>query len=352
MNQSPLLDAHKAAGARLQDSEMPKVLTFGDVPTEYRAATEACALFDESDRGLVRVRGEEAASFLHRLLANDVKALTPGQGNRNLLLTPKGKILFDVDLAVSDDAIELSTPAGAAPRLLAALDMYLFADAAELSDATEEHSPLAICGPEAKEVLSAVLSGTPPAEDHGWASMEFQGQPVRVSKSPVAGSPGFRIDPGPARVQALWTALTSAGASPFGRVTHDILRVEAGAALAGEDIDENIYPQEARLEPAFSLDKGCYIGQEVVAKIDTYGGLNKRLVALRIEHDDPIARGTAVVKVEDGEERELGLVTSWAYSFVLDTGLALAYLKKRHQEAGMEFLIGGAKAVIVDLPVR
>ena len=130
------------------------------------------------------------------------------------------------------------------------------------------------------------------------------------------------------------------------------LRVEAGAALAGEDIDDNVYPQEARLEDAFSLDKGCYIGQEVVAKIDTYGGLNKRLVALRLANDEPVPRGTPVVSNEDGEERELGLVTSWAYSFVLDTGLALAYLKKRHQDPGMRFRVGDTEGEIVELPVR
>ena len=81
-----------------------------------------------------------------------------------------------------------------------------------------------------------------------------------------------------------------------------------------------MYPQEARLESAFSLDKGCYIGQEVVAKIDTYGGLNKRLVALKVSHDDPVARGTRLFRLDEGEWRDLGVVTSWAYSFVLDTG--------------------------------
>ena len=128
----------------------------------------------------------------------------------------------------------------------------------------------------------------------------------------------------------------------------------ADKAEPGVDVDENVYPQEARLEDAFSLTKGCYIGQEVVAKIDTYGGLNKRLVALRISHDDPVARGTRLLRLDEGEWRDLGVVTSWAYSFVLDTGLVLAYVKRRHQKIGTEFRVGDgpASAVIVALPVR
>lgn len=354
MNQSPLLTVHETAGARLQGGEAPRVLTYGDVPSEYKAATEGCVLFDETNRGLIRATGEEAAAFLHRLLANDVNRVEPGGGNRTLLLTPKGKILFDFDLAVSEDGIELSTPFGEAPKLLTALDMYLFADKVELVDATESHAPLSLAGPKAEALVGSLLKGAlpEPGANQPWTELDFAGSPVRVTRLEVAGSPGFRLDGGPETALALWPALIEAGAVPAGAVTRDILRIERGAALAGEDIDENIYPQEANLETAFSLDKGCYIGQEVVAKIDTYGGLNKRLVGLKIEHDDPIARGTSVTKIEDGEERELGMVTSWSYSFVLDTGLVLAYLKKRHQEVGSEFLIGGARATIVEMPVR
>jgi folate-binding protein YgfZ len=132
----------------------------------------------------------------------------------------------------------------------------------------------------------------------------------------------------------------------------DMRRVERGRALLGVDVDENVYPQEAGLEAAFALDKGCYIGQEVVAKIDTYGGLNKRLTTLRVDHSDPVPRGTTLWRVHEGERRELGLVTSWAYSFALDTGLALAYVKRHNQAPGTAFeLEGGGKGTIVEPPL-
>ena len=91
-----------------------------------------------------------------------------------------------------------------------------------------------------------------------------------------------------------------------------------------------------------------------MAKIDTYGGLNKRLVALKVSHNDPVARGTRLLRLDDGEWRDLGVITSWAYSFAMDTGLVLAYVKRRHQKVGTEFRIGEgpATATIVPIPVR
>ena len=92
-------------------------------------------------------------------------------------------------------------------------------------------------------------------------------------------------------------------------------------AAVGRDVSEDVYPQEARLDDAFSLTKGCYIGQEVVAKIDTYGGLNKQLFRLRVSNDDPVPVGTRLVREIDGELRDLGVVTTWAYSFPEDAGV-------------------------------
>jgi folate-binding protein YgfZ len=336
MQTSPLTDLHRAAGARLSPGDAPALLTYGDVPGEYRAAREGCALFDASDRGFVRVTGADASAFLHRILANDVRGLEPGAGNANLLLSPKGKVLHAFDLALEPESIVLSTPPGGAPGLIAALDVYLFAEDVKLSDETDQHAPLELCGPEARAVVAA-------------AATEL---PVRAVE--VAGSAGLRVDPGPAQVAEAWSALIEAGARPAGMVVRDILRVEAGAALFGVDVDDTVYPQEARLESGFSLDKGCYVGQEVVAKIDTYGGLNKRVMALRVSHDDPIPAGTRLLLEEQGEWRDLGVVTSWAYSFELDTGLVLAYVKRKHQEPGTTFRVGDgpAEASIVELPVR
>ncbi len=369
MLRSVLLPRHEAEKARVRiDADPPQLLTYGDVPAEYRAAQEAAVVFDETQRGRIKITGADAAAFLHRILANDARALTAGQGNRNLLLSSKGKVRFDFDLfrgtlANAAEGFSLSVPPRSAAALLAALDMYLFSEKVVAEDRSERCAPLDLCGPRAEAIVSAAFGTVPPPHDHAWSIAEFDGTQLSIARLTVAGSPGFRVDAGPEAAPRLWDRLRELGARPAGIVVRDILRVEAGAALFGADIDEQVYPQEARLESAFSLDKGCYIGQEVVAKIDTYGGLNKRLVALKISHDDPIAPGTRLFRVEENESRDLGVVTSWAYSFVLDTGLVLAYVKRRHQAAGTVFRVGeprgteesretDASATIVPIPVR
>lgn len=355
MIRSALLSLHERSGARLTGpAEAPVLLTYGDVPAEYRAGTTGCAVFDETTRGALVVRGDDAETFLHRITANRVRGLAPGEGNRNLLLSPKGKVQHEFVLRRREGDFHLSTTAGRAADLASALDTYLFADAVELEDATESHAPLELCGPAAADALCSVLGDEPPDAPHRTRELAFEGRPAWVTPLPVAGSAGWRVDVGPEAVDALWLALVESGCVPAGVAVHDILRVEAGRAAWGSDVTGDVYPQEARLDEAFSLDKGCYIGQEVVAKIDTYGGLNKCLFGLRIDHDDPVRPGTRLLREDGGETRDLGIVTSWAYSFVLDTGMALGYVKRKHQARGTVFRLQDSPgtATVVALPVR
>ena len=257
-------------------------------------------------------------------------------------------------IELAADGVRLSTQPGQSSQLLGALDTYLFAEKLKLIDRSELCAPLELAGPKAREIAERLLEKNLPAADHAWTEHDFQGTPLRASAMPVAGSPGVRLDAGPQAAPRLWDALIALGAVPAGIAAQDCLRVEANWAEPGVDIDENVYPQEARLERAFSLSKGCYIGQEVVAKIDTYGGLNKRLVALKISHDDPLPRGTRLYRLDDGEWRDLGVITTWAYSFVQDGGLALAFVKRRSQAPGTQFRVGEgpATATVVPSPVR
>ena len=355
MEASCLLDRHRAADARFAEADgQPLLLTFGDVPAEYAAGREATVLFDATDRGLVRASGEERADFLHRILSNDVRSLEAGQRNRNLLLSPKGKIVHAFDLEVEADEIRLATPAGEAAALIAAVDMFHFTEAIELADASASTAPLDLSGPTAGATIEQVLGRAVSSETGRVESIEWNGLAVRVAARPVAGSAGWTLDAGPEGAGALWDALIENGARPAGRIAWDCLRVEAAAAEPGQDVDDSVYPQEARWEQAFSLDKGCYIGQEVVAKIDTYGGLNKRLCALRVDHDDPVATGERLFKQDGDDRRDLGVVTSWAYSFELDAGLVLAYVKRKHQAVGTAFELGEGRgtATIVPIPIR
>ena len=353
MNASILLELHRAAGARVR-SDPDELLTYGDVPAEYAAATQGAVVFDATSLGAIDVTGADGVDFLHRITANDVRALADGRSQRNLLLSSKGKVLFDFDLARSDAALRITIASPRAKPLADALEMYHFSEKVRFDVASESTAPLELVGPLAPDVVRKVSGLARLPGDRAFASGTFRGAPLRVEELPIAGSPGFRLDAGPSRAVELWRALVAAGARPAGLVVRDILRVEAAAAASGADIGDTVYPQEARLESAFSLTKGCYTGQEVIAKIDTYGGINKRLLALRVDHDDPVAPGTRLFRQDEGEWRDLGVVTSWAYSFVLDTGLVLGFVKRRHQAIGTTFRLGDgpATATVVAIPVR
>ncbi|MEM9381667.1 MAG: hypothetical protein AAGB93_17055 [Planctomycetota bacterium] len=351
MRTSPLRSLHEAAGARLQPGDSGgSVITYGDVPGEYEAAaTSGALLLDRTTRGLVSVTGGDARDFLHRILANDVKGLEAGRGNRNLLLTGKGKVVHVFDVADLGAGLLLSTEPGESAALMEALDMYLFTEDVQLADETEAHAPLELVGPKALPLLGATLDGAPAerGDDHAFHLSSFRGAATKVTPMPIAGRPGWRIETEPANVAELWSALVEAGAKPGGLVAFDSLRSETVTGAVGRDISDDVYPQEARLDDAFSLEKGCYIGQEVVAKIDTYGGLNKQLFRLRVSNDDPVAPGTRLVREVQGEPRDLGVVTTWAYSFAADGGVVLGYVKRKHQEPGTEFRLGDSDATAV-----
>lgn len=356
MKQSPLKELHIANGARLlPEGEARALLTYGDVPAEYAAATTSWVALDETDRGALKVTGADASSFLHSLLANEVRNLPIGHSIANLLLDPKGKVRFTLELTRPDEnELRISTEAGQASALSQALDMYLFSEDVLLVETTEHHAPITIAGPVAEEQLRGLCEEPLPGE--GGATLTIKGLSVLASPTTRAGLPAWTLDAGSEQAAALWSAIVEAGAQPIGRIALDSLRAEACVGQAGEDIDDTLYPQEARLEEAFSLDKGCYIGQEVVAKIDTYGGLNKRLCLLRVDHDDPVPPGTRLYRedADTGEWRDLGVSTTWAYSFAQDGGVVLGYIKRKHQEPGTAFRIGDgpAQATLLDSPLR
>jgi aminomethyltransferase len=248
MDISALRDLHLSRGARFAAGDPSgRPLTYGDVPAEYRAGREGCLLLDESERGLVGVDGADAPDFLHRILATRTRGLAVGEGRRGMLLSSKGKVQHLFDLAAVEGGFSMSTPPGDAAGLVANLDRYLFGEAVTLSDRTAEHAPLAIAGPRADEVLHTLIGEVPQLERGCWQQREHAGGALRVMRSAVAGSLGWRLDAGPERVVALWEALLAAGAGAGGRVAADILRIEALQAEVPADIDDNIYPQEARL---------------------------------------------------------------------------------------------------------
>lgn len=325
--------------------------SFAEPALELAALRGAAGLLDATDAGLVLVEGADAAAFLQRLLANEVRGLAPDEGNQTLLLSPQGRVLVaGTLLRRGPQRFELRLSAGRAEEARALLEGYHFADAVTLTDATHESAPLALVGPHRASLLAA-LGGPENLPAPGRActlDLRALDRAVLAWSAPFAGLPALWLDAGPRRAPRLWRALQDAGAVPVGLEAREVARVEAGRALLGAEVDRTVYPQEVGLDDAFALDKGCYVGQEVVAKLDTYGGLKRRLAAWRLADEAPVPRGTPVAT---DEMEDAGSVGSWIRSPAVQSGLALGLVKLRALRGTPRFRIGGVHAELVELPL-
>ncbi len=313
---------------------------FGDPAAELEALRQGAALLDATDGGCVRITGPDAADFLQRVLAGDVRALGPGDARPNLLLSAKGKVRASFELLRFGEGefLALCAP-GVGAALAAALEAYHIAEDLELTDRSAEHAPLALLGPRAGEFLTRAFPHLEQPPMGRALRAEVEGARLLVLNRPRFGAPGFLLDAGPEGAARLWRALAGAGARPCGRHARELARIAAGEALHGFDLDDRHYPQEARLEAAFSLSKGCYVGQEVVAKIDTYGGLQRRLAVL--ESDASLTVGEELFEPGDPPRREVGRVAS-SVGKPGGGSLALAYVRLEHEAPGSVLVAGTA----------
>lgn len=342
----PLDSVHRALGATfhsISDWEVPE--SYGDPVTEYRVMRTSVGLFDCSYWGKVLLTGKDRASFLHRITSNDVVTLKPGEGSYNTILTPKGRMLSSFWVHVLGEALFLEAEGIAAGSLVSLLDQYKFTEVVGMEDVTGRWGGLLLAGPSAPRCVARLVGSDPPPLAPG-ASFEAQlsGEKVYVVHRPATGLPEFTLYVREEGIKGLWDAVLQAGEAwgirPVGWRSVEILRIEAGLPRFGSDMDDFIIPVEAGLEEqAISYTKGCYVGQEVIARIKTYGHVNKRLMGLRVEGDRLPATGSKII---DPEGKEVGWITSAVFSPGLGGVIALGYVRP---QAASE---GAAVSVAVD----
>ena len=331
------------------------VLHYGDVAAEYAALRTGALLVDRTHRGRVRLRGEKARDVVTGLVTNDIIALEPGQGAYAAALTPKGKIIADVRVFTSADAILMDVPARAFPGFIAMIRKYVNPRSSPYSDESATLHDLCIAGANARLVLAEVLGahsatlGTLPP--YGHITADFEGATLEIARTPELGSDAYDCFVPAALHETMRARLIDAGARPGGLVAWDIARVEAGRPEWGLDIDETTIPQEANLDElgAISYTKGCYTGQETVARVHFRGHVNRHLRGLMFDGDEPAPRGAAL---GDTAGKAVGDVRSGATSPRLGA-IALAMVR-REVEAGSMLTVtwdgGRAEARLVRLP--
>jgi tRNA-modifying protein YgfZ len=318
---------------------------------EYEALTRACGLIDRSERGKLALSGPGAVEFLNGQITNELAGLLPGEGCYAAFLTHKGKMLGDLRvLAIgaqpSDppSGLLLDTERPALQGLFDMIRRFKVGYDLELEKRTLQSSLFSLLGPAADQTVEAAAEPTAlAAAEHAHRCASIAGRTVRLIRT--AGPGGIDVLCDAADGELVWDALVAAGAQPVSEAAAEIVRVECGRPRFGVDLDDSVIPQEAGLnERAVSFTKGCYVGQETVARLYYKGKPNRRLCGLR-----------ASELPSSGEElrlgeRTVGVVASAVPSPALGP-IALA-LVRREAELGATVTVGehGLSAEVVELP--
>ncbi len=319
--------------------------------TSALALRSAAVAADLTGRGLLAVAGADAATLLHGLVTNDVLGLRPGGGCHAALLTPRGKMRADLGvLRVAEEELLLECEASLASPLASILSGYVPFSRSRLADLTAETGVVQLEGPAAPGVLRRAGLTEPGAEAWSHAEASLDGTSVRVVRVSRAGGPGFTLLSPRAGSGRLLGVLVSSGAERADAEALEAGRIEAGLPRWGAELDETVLPNEAWLErTAISYTKGCYLGQETVARLRTYGHVNRHLVALLLPSGSAVHPGAVVRSA--GEP--VGRVTSAADSAARGRRVALAYVRREleapgtllHVETGTDAVEGLVAAV-------
>lgn len=305
----------------------------------YKALHGGAALVEPDDRAVLRVTGGDRATWLQGLLTNDVAALAPGRGCYAAWLTPQGRMITDMTVLETGDAIWLDVPGALAASLAAKLDGMVFAEDVAVAAAGDTLAAIGVHGPAAAPVFAAAFAGVVAAADlQDWAvyqhaELPLPDGPARVVHVETFGVPGYEIRADASRLPALAAALRSAGAVSAPRDVAELARIEAGRPRFLVDMDEHTIPLEAGIEDeAISFTKGCYVGQEVIVRVMHRGGgrVAKKLAGLAFDGTHA-PRAGAVVRAGG---RDIGAVTSAALSPMLGHAIALAYVHRDFVEPG------------------
>ncbi len=336
MERSRLYAREAALGAMFEEWngwEVPA--SYGNWRREYEAARQAVAVRDRSPVGRVQVTGADRIDFFHRMSTNDMRNLKPGMGLANILTSSIGRIIDYIVLYVEPESLLMLTSPQNREKDVHWLRSYIFfRDKVKLQDVTAETGLLTIYGPHSEPLLRAAFGAQPFGElpMYHYLTVQLDGQEIRIARAEGLNGPAFNLLSAAEVLPQVWDQLfavgTEHGLQPFGELAYEVLRIEAGVSEAGHELAEEINPHEARLLHAVSFNKGCYIGQEVIARLDTYHKVQKYLVGLLPE--GPLAPGMRL----EVNGKDVGWVTSVVDSPALGRPIALGYVRTAHAEPG------------------
>lgn len=367
MKTTPLYSIHEQLGAIFEKKYLDwNIATeFTDAVSEHHAVRNNAGITDVSYRGRHRLTGEDRAKFLHRIISNDVESLSTGQGTYAMILTHRGKIIADMNISVLEDAISIDTAPETTDILFNELDKYIIADDVELSDATAETGAIAVHGPKSTDLVQSVLgidelAALPERHNRFREADTLLKHPIVCVRTDSTGEIGWTLYTSAETLVSLWKVLTTEGerfnAEPIGWNALESLRIEAGVPKYGTELTDSVIPLEAELEHAIDFEKGCYIGQEIVARMKYRGHPNRLLRGIEIDtgstsQEHCILRQDARIFNAD---KEVGWVTSATFAPTLGKSIALGYVRTQFTEAGSRVQIetsdGHVEGIVAHLP--
>ncbi len=326
----------------------PIALSPNELP-QYDALTRHAGLVDLGHRSQIELTGADRAAFLHNLSTNEVRKLSAGAGCETFLTTVQGKTLAHGFIFAGPESLVFETVAAQGAVVLKHLDHYLVSEQVTLVDRGLEWSELLLAGSDSEQLLAGLSDVRLPATRLTHAVGFLAGRPVSLRRVDWLGPLGFLISMASADRAELAQALRHAGAVACADPAFEAARIEWGFPLFGRDITDKNLPQEiARDSLAISFVKGCYLGQETVARIDALGHVNQTLVGVRFEGPEMPEPGVEL----HSAARVVGEVTSAAFSPHLRAPLALAFVRRGSNAPRTRLTWSGGEAEVVALPVR
>lgn len=319
-----------------------------DFLADYQALTVGCGVA-ELPRTVIDVRGNDRTHFLHSFCTNDVKRLAPGQGCEAFVTNHQGKTVGHGFIFCEADRLVMGTVAGQAAALMAHFDRFVISEDVTFRDLSGQVQIFVVAGSQAAAMLQSLTSAPPPTEMLSFTHPQIAGCGCTIFRVPYTGADSFFIRSSAGDAAAVRASLETAGALPCQAEAVEALRIEAGFPYFGRDItDENLPQEVGRDQQAISFTKGCYLGQETVARIDALGHVNKLLAGVRFQLDTIPAAGTRLT----AGDKDVGHVTSACYSPALQSPLALAYVRRQHTKPGSKFESELGPAEVIALPLR
>lgn len=354
-----LRDAHQQAGARLAphgEWELPE--DYGDLIKEYHAVRSGVGLADLSCQGHFLVTGSDHVSFMQNLISNDMALLSKDRGMYATLLTAKGRVLSEFTLYSLSNGLLLEVESSNAMKTKEQLLRFKLRSQVRIE--ALPWGRLMVSGPRARPLLETFFGETfPPMEERSFFERAWEGFSLFCIKRSITGEEDYHLYLSEEGLAPLWKKLLAIGHDPgghdlgvlpIGQAALEILRIEAGKPRYGYEINEDILPIEAGLqEEAISYTKGCYPGQEVVARIKTYGHVNKNLYGLVLEGSELPERKSQIFM----GGKKVGWITSAARSLLMGKVIAMCYLRPQFAVpgTGVEVEVGSARTAAQAAPL-